>query len=125
MNIDEAIRNRRSIRKFKDKSLTKDQIIAILDAGNRAPTAKNRVQWRFHIFQGDAKTRLVQTCRDAIEKLPKISLMASTSQTFKIMDQAPVVIIALFFLIRTTFIRSSRSVSVRPAKSGLCLISCL
>ncbi len=95
MDIDEVIKNRRSIRKYKDKPLTKEQIIDILDAGNRAPSAKNRVQWRFHVFQGEAKARLVQTCRETIEKLPKIPLMASTHNSYNIMDKAPVVILVL------------------------------
>ena len=93
MNIDEVIKKRRSIRKYKDKPLTKEQILEVLDAGNRAPSAKNRVQWRFHIFQGEAKTKLVQACREAIDKLPKIALMASTHNSYNIMDKAPVVII--------------------------------
>ncbi|MCG3227438.1 MAG: nitroreductase family protein [Candidatus Heimdallarchaeota archaeon] len=95
MDIDEAIRTRRSIRKFKDKQVTKGQILDILDAGNRAPSAKNIVQWRFHIFQGEAKKRLVKVCREAIEKIPKIPLMASTRNSYNIMEQAPVVILVL------------------------------
>ena len=93
MEIDEVIKNRRSIRKYKDKTLSKEQITVILDAGNRAPSAKNRVQWRFHVFQGEAKTKLVQTCREAIKDLPKISLMSSTQNSYNIMEKAPVVII--------------------------------
>ena len=95
MNIDNIIKNRRSIRKYKDTPLSKEQILAILDAGNRAPSAKNRVQWRFHVFQGKAKDKLVQICREELERLPKLSLMTSTAQTFNIMEQAPVVIIVL------------------------------
>ena len=95
MNIDDVIRNRRSIRKYKDKPLTKEQIVEILDAGNRAPSAKNRVQWRFHVFQGEAKAKLIQVCRAGIEKLPKIPLMASTANSYNIMEQAPVVILVL------------------------------
>ena len=95
MNVDEAIRNRRSIRKYKSNPLTKKQILEILDAGNRAPSAKNRIQWRFHIFQGEAKKRLVKVCREAIDKMPKIPLMASTHNSYNIMEQAPVVILVL------------------------------
>jgi len=95
MNIDDVIRNRRSIRKYKEKPLTKEQIVEILDAGNRAPSAKNRVQWRFHVFQGEAKAKLIQVCRAGIEKLPKIPLMASTANSYNIMEHAPVVILVL------------------------------
>ncbi len=95
MNIDDVIRNRRSIRKYKDKALSKEQIVDILDAGNRAPSAKNRVQWRFHVLQGEAKAKLIQVCREGIEKLPEIPLMASTANSYNIMEQAPVVILVL------------------------------
>jgi len=93
MDINEAIKNRRSIRKYKPDLLTKEQIIEILDAGNRAPSAKNRVQWRFHVFQGNAKKELVNICRTRIKELPEIPLMRSASNSFKIMDEAPVVIV--------------------------------
>ena len=95
MEVGEAIKNRRSIRKYKDKELTKEQIKAVLDAGNRAPSAKNRVQWRFHVFQGDAKKKLVQVCKETLDKMPKIPLMASAVNSYNIMDKAPVVIIVL------------------------------
>ena len=95
MNVDDAIRNRRSIRKYKEKPLTKEQIVEILDAGNRAPSAKNRVQWRFHVFQDEAKAKLIQVCREGFEKLPKIPLMASAANSYNIMEQAPVVILVL------------------------------
>ncbi len=93
MHIDEVIKKRKSIRRYKDKSLTKEQILEVLDAGNRAPSAKNRVQWRFHVFQGEAKSKLVEACRETIDKIPKIPLMASAHNSYNIMDRAPVVII--------------------------------
>jgi len=95
MLLDEAITNRRSIRKFKDAKVSREQILEILDSGNRAPSAKNRVQWRFHVFQGESKAKLVQLCRDTIDKTPKMPLMASTHNSYNIMDRAPVVILVL------------------------------
>lgn len=93
MKVGEAIKNRRSIRKYKADELSKEQILEVLDAGNRAPSAKNRVQWRFHVFQGEAKKRLVRICNEELDKLPAMPLMTSTRNSFKIMEQAPVVII--------------------------------
>ena len=95
MDIDEAIKNRRSIRKYKPDELSEEQILEILDAGNRAPSAKNRVQWRFHVFQDEAKKNLVRTCNEALDKIPAMPLMTSTRNSFKIMDQAPVIIIVV------------------------------
>lgn len=92
MNVDEAIRNRRSIRKFKPDPLTKEQIKEILDAGNRAPSAKNRVQWRFHVYEGKAKDELVEVCSHGIEDFDR-KTTGSATHSFKIMDQAPVVVI--------------------------------
>jgi nitroreductase len=95
MDIDKAIKNRRSIRKYKTDELSKEQILEILDAGNRAPSAKNRVQWRFHVFQREAKKRLIQTCNEALDEIQNMPLMTSARNSFKIMDQAPVVIIVV------------------------------
>lgn len=40
-NIEETIKNRRSVRKFNDKPITDDEISAIVEAGRWAPTGGN------------------------------------------------------------------------------------
>jgi nitroreductase len=43
----ESIKNRRSIRKFEDKELTKQQIEEIIESGRLAPSARNDQNWKF------------------------------------------------------------------------------
>ena len=42
MDTIKAIEDRRSIRKYKDIKVSKEQILDILNAGRLAPSAKNR-----------------------------------------------------------------------------------
>lgn len=47
MELMEAIRTRRSIRKFEDKPITDDMVHQMLDAAMMAPSAGNAQPWRF------------------------------------------------------------------------------
>ena len=94
MELDNAITNRRSIRKFKSDSLTKDQIKQILDAGNKAPSAKNDQHWRFHVFQGKAKEKFTKFCQEEfMKKAESPDVHPFAKHSFEIMVQAPVVIV--------------------------------
>jgi nitroreductase len=66
MNVHEAIRMKRAVRKFKEQALPKDEILAIVNAGRRAQSAKNWQQWRFMIVQE----------KDTLEKLSKLGEFA-------------------------------------------------
>jgi nitroreductase len=46
----QLIYKRRSVRKYKDKAVEEDKIIAIIDAGRMAPSAINRQPWKFYIL---------------------------------------------------------------------------
>ena len=47
MNVSEAIRTKRAIRKFKNQPLPEDVIHAILNAGRRSQSSKNEQAWHF------------------------------------------------------------------------------
>ena len=47
MDVMTAIRTRRSIRKYKSRSVEKEKIRKILEAGRLSPSAKNRQPWHF------------------------------------------------------------------------------
>src|SRR5215216_1666878 len=47
MNVSDAIRTKRAIRKFQDKSLPDDVVHAILNAGRRSQSSKNEQEWQF------------------------------------------------------------------------------
>ena len=47
MNVSEAIRMKRAVRKFQDKPLPDEVIRAILNAGRRSQSSKNEQGWQF------------------------------------------------------------------------------
>lgn len=55
MELINAIENRRSIRNFKNESISDEIILDILNCGRLAPSAKNRQPWYFVVLKGDKK----------------------------------------------------------------------
>jgi nitroreductase len=56
MDVQTAIRQRRSIRAYQDRPVEPETLERVLDAGRRAPSARNLQEWRFVVVQ-DAATR--------------------------------------------------------------------
>ncbi len=56
MEVLEAIRTRRSIRKYKKTPVTDEMVDKILDAGNWAPSSKNARPWKFIVLR-DSEVR--------------------------------------------------------------------
>jgi len=50
MTLDEAIKNRRSIRKFKDAPVKREDIEACINAARLSPSACNSQPWHFVVF---------------------------------------------------------------------------
>ncbi len=48
-NLD-LIYNRKSIRKFKDEIVQKEDIVEIVKAGTQAPSAKHQQNWHFIVL---------------------------------------------------------------------------
>ena len=58
------IENRRSIRKYKRHEISKEIIEDIIYSATLAPSAKNRQPWKFIVYQGEEKSKLVDVmCR--------------------------------------------------------------
>ena len=55
MELDKCIKERRSIRKYKDKCVSKEDIMNILDAGTAARNAGNLQNWRFVVVNEETK----------------------------------------------------------------------
>lgn len=97
-----AIKNRRSIRKYKNKPVSREQISEILDAGMLAPSSKNRQPWRFIVTTGAAKEEGCNVMEKGISR-EKISPFIPDSRTYitgaehtlQIMRQAPVIIFVM------------------------------
>ncbi len=47
MEVKDAIRTKRAVRKFLDKPLEKETMLTILNAGRRSQSSKNRQDWQF------------------------------------------------------------------------------
>ena len=60
INMIDAIRDRRSIRKYKSEPVSKALIDQILQSGIVAPSSKNRQPWKFIVATGNEKD---EACR--------------------------------------------------------------
>jgi nitroreductase len=81
MDIFQAIRDRRSIRKYKDTPVEQDKIERVLDAARLAPSWKNLQCWRFLVLTEAEK-------REAL-----LSAFADDNPGKKAFVQAPVAIV--------------------------------
>jgi nitroreductase len=62
MNVSDAIRMKRAVRKFADKSISKEAIRAILNAGRRSQSSKNTQPWQFIAIQDKAILQALSEC---------------------------------------------------------------
>jgi nitroreductase len=96
LELIEAIKGRRSIRKYNSTSVPDEIIRDILEAGNWAPSAKNGHQWRFTVLQGKGKAEFNSMFRSYLNKFIKENgreEAGSAPWTLKIMEEAPVLVI--------------------------------
>ena len=62
MNISEAIRTKRAIRKFRDETLPEDVVKEILNAGRRSQSSKNEQGWQFIAVQDESILKALSEC---------------------------------------------------------------
>ncbi|MBL0343729.1 nitroreductase family protein [Candidatus Villigracilis affinis] len=62
MNVSEAIRLKRAVRKFQDKPLPDDVIHEILNAGRRSQSSKNNQAWRFIAIREKETLKALSQC---------------------------------------------------------------
>lgn len=98
----EEIYSRRSIRKYTSEPISRSIIEKIIDAGRVAPSAKNRQPWKYLVYSGEAKARLLSIMKKGIEMeeihprlLLSVNGIPDAKNTLQIMETAPVVIIVL------------------------------
>jgi len=99
----ETIYNRRSVRKYSDKQISKGVIEQIIDAGRMSPSAKNRQPWRYIVLGGESKSEFLENMRKGILReenetalLPNSKNgLADAKNTWNIMMQAPILIVVL------------------------------
>jgi nitroreductase len=62
MNVSDAIRLKRAVRKFTSQPLSEEVILAILNAGRRAQSSKNTQPWQFIAITDKAILQQLSTC---------------------------------------------------------------
>ena len=99
----QEIENRRSIRKYKPDAVSKEILEHIIYSATLAPSAKNRQPWKFIVYQGKEKDRLVDVMRNGINSeksthklMPEWAFAIPDAQnTVRIMQEAPCLIVVL------------------------------
>jgi nitroreductase len=93
MNTQEAIAQRRSIRRFKDTPLPDETVRQILHAGTLAPSGKNSQPWRFYVVREDKRDEMVRVMRKGMARAQEAGVsLGSAEWTAKIMERAPVTV---------------------------------
>lgn len=62
MNVSQAIRTKRAVRRFSEKPLPEQVIQAILNAGRRSQSSKNSQAWQFIAIQEREVLQALSTC---------------------------------------------------------------
>jgi len=62
MNVSDAIRLKRAVRKFQDKPLPDDVIHTILNAGRRSQSSKNEQTWQFIAIRDKSILKSLSEC---------------------------------------------------------------
>ncbi|NWG06294.1 MAG: nitroreductase family protein [Chloroflexi bacterium] len=62
MNVSDAIRLKRAIRKFQDKALPDEVVHAILNAGRRSQSSKNEQGWQFIAIRDKSILKALSEC---------------------------------------------------------------
>lgn len=101
MELKEAIKKRRSIRKFKNTKVPSEKIRDLINCARLAPSAKNRQPWKFLIIKGEVKNKIA----DIMIKKEKSSITSferkmynvnsSVMATARIIKEAPILILVL------------------------------
>lgn len=97
------INNRRSIRKYTNRPVDKDDIEQIIKAGSMAPSAKNRQPWKYIVYVSDERNKLLDVMESGLKKeqnehllLPNSSFgLPDAFHTLQIMRTAPVIIVII------------------------------
>lgn len=68
MNIIEALTQRKSVRAFQDKEVSKEKIVRILKAARHAPSGTNAQPWQVAVVTGKKKAELTEAMETAFRK---------------------------------------------------------
>ena len=72
MQWSDLVVKRRSVRKYKDTSVSDDQVVKILDAARIAPSASNKEPWHFVVVRDPEARRALMVRQPAAAQAPVI-----------------------------------------------------
>ena len=105
MELYQAVKGRRSIRRFKDTPVPRELWQRIFDLALWAPSGMNRQNWKFFVLAGERKEQMVSICSNSFDYLEphlqerfaeKPKIIEATRKFFSRLGNAPVVICAYF-----------------------------
>ncbi|MDR2650472.1 MAG: nitroreductase family protein [Clostridiales bacterium] len=105
MTFDEIVKARRSIRSYKSAPIEQDKLLAVLDAGRLAPSARNRQDWRFTVVTNQKlRERLSYACcgQSVVAEAPVSIILWGRAEDVMECDQSAATVdcsIALSFMI--------------------------
>lgn len=97
------IEARRSIRKFSSEKIDRRDMEEIIESGIKAPSSKNRQPWKFIVLEGQSKQEMLKVFRKGIDREENMAALlpdsrkhiAAAKYTIQIMEEAPVVVMAV------------------------------
>lgn len=118
MDFIDVIKNRRSIRKYKDLEVPDKLINDLIDCARLAPSAKNRQPWKFIVVKKDLKNMI----SDIMIKNDKHSNNDNSTSSFSanIIKSAPVLILVLKTNLENNY-SSMDNISIGGAIEHICL----
>ena len=102
MDLAEAIKGRRSVRKFKSQPVPRETLEKILDLALWAPSGMNRQEWFFLVVKGEKKDGLLKIFSSAFEAVrpnlekvfaDKPKIVEGMKQFFQTYGGAPVFVL--------------------------------
>ena len=125
MELLKTIKDRRSIRNFKNDNIDYNLIKDILNCGRLAPSAKNRQPWYLVVVTGDTKNQISDMMIDYEKKKrnynsrERYGFNSSINTSAKAIRQAPVLI--LIFRKRNDYWLVGDNLSIGACVQNMCL----
>ncbi len=117
MNLVEAIKNRRSIRKFENREVPQEILKEVLEDAMWAPSGTNRQNWDIYVVHGEKKDKLVtavaasgELFKSRLEKTFPEKMVNITLNFFRTLGGAPVLLLVY---------TKKSAVEIRPDMSSL------
>ncbi|UUZ79920.1 nitroreductase [Paenibacillus sp. P26] len=92
MDIRNALKSRKSVRKFQPREVETEKIGRLLEAATWAPNDRLREPWHFYVITGEAKRRYEELIQQVLEDNVQ-STPAAIEQTMQVVRSTPLYII--------------------------------